>query len=94
MVLQEDYRNYESALKILHLQTLDTRRKTLTFQFADTAIKNGTMTDLFKHKKKSHAMNTRSEEFYKITRANTKRFQNSPVIAMQRMLNEQHEKKA
>ena len=87
LVLEEDYQNYNNALKILHLQTLDQRRKILTLKLAETGIKNGTMNDLFPHKKKTHNMTTRSGDYYKITHANTKRFQNSPVLAMQRMLN-------
>ena len=51
LVLEEDYQNYNNALKILHLQTLDQRRKILTLKLAETGIKNGTMNDLFPHKK-------------------------------------------
>ena len=87
LVLEEDYTNFKNALKILHLLTLDERQKSLTLQFAETGIKNGTMNDLFPHKRKIHSMETRKGDYFKITHANTKRFQNSPILAMQRMLN-------
>ena len=92
-MLEEDYKNYKNSLTILNLQTLDERRKNLTFQFAETGIKNGTMTDLFQLRKKIHIMNTRKTEYYEVTKAHTKRFQNSPVLTMQRMLNEHKARK-
>ena len=79
LVLEEDYTNYKKALKILHLLTLDERQKSLTLQFAEIGIKNGTMNDLFPHKRKIHSMETRKGNYFKITHANTKRFQNSPI---------------
>ena len=92
-MLEEDYKNYKNSLHVLNLQTLDERRKYLTYQFAETGIKNGTMTDLFQLRKKIHCMNTRKKEYYKVTKAHTKRFQNSPVLTMQKMLNEQKARK-
>ena len=93
LVLEEDYINYTNAVRtVLQLQTLDERRNFLTLQFDETGIKNGTMNDLFPHRKKSHIMKTRKDNYYKITHANTKRFQDSPILAMQRMLNNKHKK--
>ena len=92
LVLEEDYRNYKNALQIFQLQTIDERRNLLTLQFAETGIKNRTMNNLFPHRKKSHIMKTRKDNYYKITHANTKRFQDSPILAMQRMLNNKHKK--
>ena len=88
LVLEENYRNYKRALTVLQIPTLQDRRKELTLRFAETGIMDGTLTDLFPRKQKRHNMETRTGTSYKVTHANTTRFQNSPVITMQRMLNE------
>ena len=51
------------------------------------------MNDLFPHKKKTHNMTTIRADYYKITHANTKRFQNLHVLAMKRMLNNKKDTK-
>ena len=89
LVLEEDFKNYKQALIILQIPTLQDRRKELTLRFAKTGIMDGTLTDLFPKKRKNHSMKTRKGNTYKVTHANTSRFQNSAVITMQRMLNEE-----
>ena len=42
----------------------------------------------FSPKKKKHDMETRLNAKYKVFHANTKRYQNSPILVMQRALNE------
>ena len=88
LVLEENYRNYKQALTVLQIPTLQDRRKELTLRFAETGIMDGTLTDLFPKKQKRHNMETSTGTSYKVTHANTTRFQNSPVITMQGMLNE------
>ena len=39
-------------------------------------------------------MNTRKEEYDNVTKAHTKKFQNSPVLTMDRMLNEHKARKS
>ena len=46
------------------------------------------MKDLFPLRKKKHEMITRKQELFQIKDAHTKRLQDSPVIYMQRMLND------
>ena len=43
---------------------------------------------MFPKNVKEHQMNTRNNEVYKVYHANTKRFQKSPIIFMQNLLNE------
>ena len=87
LVLEEDYRNYNQALDFLQIQTLEDRRKELTLKFAEVGILSGALSDLFHRKRKAHTMKTRKGDYYKQTYANTMRLQNSPLLAMQRMLN-------
>ena len=46
LILEEDYYNYENALKISQLETLDKRRKKLMLSFAQTSLADGMLTDL------------------------------------------------
>ena len=88
-MLKEKYKNYENALIILNLETLENRRKELSRKFAKNGIMNRTLNDLFPLKIKKHKMNNRNKEKYKVDFAHTNRLKNSSVIAMQRLLNEE-----
>ena len=46
------------------------------------------MKDLFPLRKKKHEMITRNQEIFQVEDAHTKRLQDSPVIYMQKMLNQ------
>ena len=88
IILKENYETYENGLKLLDLDKLDERREYLCLQFAKKSIKHGKMKDLFPLRTKKHGMKTRNQEMFKTTYANTKRLQNSPVIYMQKLLNQ------
>ena len=88
LVLQEDYKNYFQALKTLGLETLKQKRKSLTLRFVRQSLADGKLHNLFPLRRKQHGMRTREEEKYQITYANTNRYKNSPILAMQRLLNE------
>ena len=62
-------------------------------KFAKDSLEDGILTDVFPKNSKKHKMETRKNEVYKITHANTKRFQKSPIIAMQHMLNQEGKNK-
>ena len=91
LVLQESYTTYKNALISLCLETLEKRRKTLTLNFAKTSIADGHFTGLIL-KKKPRKQTTRHQEYYQVTRAHTERFRQSPILVMQRLLNEDKEK--
>ena len=89
LVLQEKYTNYFEALDLLGLQTLKLRRKTLTLRFIKRSLADGHFRDLFPRRKPEHTMTKRNRDFYKVTHANTERFRHSPIITMQKLLNEE-----
>ena len=91
LVLEEDYQNYKSALEKLNLETLDSRRKKLSLKFAKNSIEDGILNDLFPKKIKNHTMKTKKTEMFKVNHANTQRYKNSPIIQMQKMLNQDTE---
>ena len=92
IILQESYDTYEGALKTLELESLDDRRERLCLQFAKKCLTNEKMKNLFPLNHKTHPMITRLEENYEVNHANTGRLQNSPIIYMQKLLNENEQK--
>ena len=92
LILQEDFRSYNEALLNLGLQNLEDRRKRLTLAFAKQSLADGHFSDLFKKRKPRETMKTRKRNFFEVIHANTERYKNSPIITMQRLLNEDMEK--
>lgn len=88
LVLEEDYETYEKALNTLHLETLESRRKTLSLSFAKRSLADGKLRDLFPLRRKEHNLKTRNENKYQVTHAHTERLKKSPIITMQNLLNE------
>ena len=88
LVLEENYSTYYEALLTLRLQTLEERRKTLTLRFVKRSLSDGKLRDLFPKRKNHHDMKTRSNAKYEVFHANTTRYKNSPILVMQRALNE------
>ena len=69
------------------MDSLEERRHILCLKFAKIGIKNNNLNDLFPENDKTHRMKTRAVEKYRVQHANTERFKNSSIIAMQKMLN-------
>ena len=88
MVLEENSFNYTNALLTLRLQTLEERRKKVYLRFIKRSLSDGKLRDLFPKIKKDHNLERRHNEKYQVFHANTKRYQNSPVLVMQRAMNE------
>ena len=93
VILGENFNTYESGLARLNLETLASRREQLCLSFAIKCVKNPKLTHMFPTNEKPHEMKTRNVDKFKIQFANTGRLQNSPIIYMQKLLNEnEHEK--
>ena len=89
IILQENYKSYELALETLDLESLKERREALCLQFAKKCIGHPKMKHMFTTNKKTHQMETRFPENFAVNHANTERLKNSPVIYMQRLLNQE-----
>ena len=79
--------SYKEAMKKLNLDDLQTRRTKLTLRFAKLNKTEGKLSHLFKNNPKTHMMKTRHKDNF-TTMAYTKRFQNSPILNMQKLLNQ------
>ena len=71
LVLKEKYKNYEDALRILNIDSLEIRRNHLNLKFAQYGLKNEKLKDLFPLNDKHHKMQTRNNEKYEVMFANT-----------------------
>ena len=87
MVLNEKYVTYQNALLILNLESLQERRSALTLKFAQSGIKYKKLDDLFPENTKQHKMETRNNDRFKTTFANTNRLKHSSIPSMQVCLN-------
>ena len=86
-ILKNKYINYEQALDELNIDTLEDRREILCLKFAMKAKNNPYIKELFKEKTKNHSMELRNTEQFEVTMAHTKRYQESSIPYMQRLLN-------
>ena len=93
VILKKDYLNYEDALKVTNLQSLEERRQMLAIRFAKNCLKNENYSKLFPLNNPKHGMKVRDPLKYQIKKANTERYKGSSIIYMQRLLNEDHKKR-
>ena len=93
VIMGNEYTTYEKGLEILNIETLENRRKFLCLKFAKNCLKNEKMNELFKNKKPKHQMKKRNEEKYEIKIAKTKRYKQSSLPYMTKLLNNEHKEK-
>ena len=91
IILKNNYKDYESALKMLNLDTLCERRRKQCLKFAKDCLKHEQMKKMFPINEKNSQIETRHKETYKVNKANTERYRQSAVPYFQRLLNEEEE---
>ena len=64
-------------------------RRSAGRRFIKRNLADGHFRDLFPRRNPDHIMKKRNSDFYKVTHANTERFRHSPIITMQKLLNEE-----
>ena len=87
IILKNNYKDYESGLTKLGLDTLTDRREQLCKAFAIKCTKNEKLKHMFPLNAISHTMKTRKREKYRVFKARTERYKKSAVIYMQGLLN-------
>ena len=93
VILKNDYYNYENALKLSGLQSLEERREMMSLKFAKNCLKNLNFSKLFPKDEKKHRMKKRNSSEYLVKRANTERLRKSSIPYMQRQLNNENRKR-
>ena len=91
IILGERYKTYKHAQKFLQLESLNDRRENLCLLFALKSSKNPKTKHMFPLNDKTHVMNTRQSDKFKVQHANNDRLKKSGIIYMQNLLNK-HEK--
>ena len=86
-ILGSEYKTYENAMNVLDLETLKVRREHLCLDFARKCLKNPKMKHLFPPNNRTHPMNPRTYEHFQVTKANTNRLKESPIVYMKNILN-------
>ena len=80
-------KTYKEAMKTLEIEDLESRRTRITLRFAKNARYHPKLTKHLKNNPKTHKMDTRKGNLYDCT-ANTDRYKKSPLLYMQKLLNE------
>ena len=93
MILGKSYLNYNDGLQKLRLKKLNLRRQNICLNFAKKCLKNNKVKHFFNESYKIHKMNKRSKNIFKEKRSRTKRFQQSAIPYMTRLLNNDCKKK-
>ena len=89
IILGERYINYEKGLDELGIESLEERRNILCQRFATKCLKNEKAAKMFPLNEKTHQMDTRKMEKFKVQHAHTDRLKKFALIHMQNLLNEQ-----
>ena len=89
VILKNKYKDYESALKLLDMESLYERRSSLCLKFAKKCLRIENFKKLFPHKKTKHDMKKRNVEKFLINNIVTERYKRSAIPAMKKMLNEE-----
>ena len=93
VILKNDYEDYEKALRLTGLQSLDERREMIALRFVKSSLKNANFSKLFPLKKMKHVMNVRNPMKYQLNKANTERYRKSTIPYLQRLLNKENLKR-
>ena len=89
VILRNDYKDYEEALRLTGLQSLDSRREMIGLRFVKNSLRNDNFSKLFPLKKIKHVMSVRNPLKYHVNRANTERYRKSTIPYLQRLLNKE-----
>ena len=90
VILKENYKDYDSALTQLHLESLAKRREFLCLRFAKKSLKLENFKKMFPLNKKLHSMKQRKQRAFHVNHANSKRYAKSSIPYMQHLLNQEH----
>ena len=93
VILKGKYTNYNNGLKKLNLQSLDKRRELLCLRFSKKCLSNEKVSKMFPTKINTHPMKKRKMKKYKENKTRTERYRKSAIPYMQRLLNEEYERK-
>ena len=92
IIFGQNYESYSNTLRELGLVSLAERRNILCLKFAKKSLKVENFGHLFPTSSKSHEMKTRHSDIFKINKVFGKRYMQSAIPSMQRILNRDKQK--
>ena len=92
VILKNKYRDYNSALKQLNIESLFDRRESLCLKFARKGLKLEQFKKMFPIQKPLHNMEKRNTDKFLVNSARTERYFKSTIPSMQRLLNRDEKK--
>ena len=92
IIYGKTYESYSNTLKELGMVNLAERRDILCLKFAKKSLKIENFGHLFPINSKRHDMKTRHCDIYKINKGHSKRYLQSAIPSMQRILNRDKQK--
>ena len=87
VILGQNYISYENSLQLTGLDTLTSRRKKISLNFAKKCVKNEKTQWMFPLNKRTCTMETRHPEKFKVIKEKIEKLTNSTIPYMQRLLN-------
>ena len=93
VILRNEYKDYEDALKKSGLLSLEERREVIGLRFVKNSLKNANFSKLFPLKEFKHVMDVRNPLKYHVIKANTERYRRSTIPFLQRQLNREYLKR-
>ena len=93
LIMGAKYKDYNDDLKRLNLENLEKRRDNLCLKFAKNCLKTEKVKGIFKKHESNHKMKKRKTKLFQEKMIKTKRYKNSSIPYMVKLLNkEAHEK--
>ena len=93
IIMGEKYVDYNDGLKNLNLESLQKRRENLCLRFARNCLKNEKVKGIFSKNESNHKMIKRKNNLYSEKLIKTKRYKNSAIPYMVRLLNKEEQEK-
>ena len=84
------YESYSETLKELNILRLSERRELICLKFAKSCLRISNFKKLLPVHKSDHEMKTRHEEKYQTSRCNGKRYANSAIPNLLKLLNKEN----
>ena len=88
VILDDDYVDYTTACASLNIETLETRRRKLSLNFALKCLKNDKFKDLFKFNTVGAHYKIREVDKFDVPFAKSSRYKKSPKVYLTNLLNE------
>ena len=94
-VMRKDaYNGCQNGLAKLGFESLNQRRENLCLEFARTCNKHEKLQHMFPKNIKEHSMDTINNEVFRVQHENISRLQNSAIIYMRKLLNDNEQDKS